>query len=597
MYSGSSIFASAKIGITGRAVTTVYRNRPPVKAALLLFVFSAISLHYANAEDLNIRNYGAVGDGHTDDGPAIQQTINAAIASHRPSHIIIPSGRYVLGPDFARGNAQLVIAQAHDLSVSGMPGAWLISAAPQRSIFAIDHSSNISIGGLTLDRAPALFGQGTIKSIDLVRRTATISTESTGDALDSSLLATSKLLLVFSDPKSGSWGDHSAACAFYKPSDPSVCWPPTIIARSKVGPNLWELKLNTPPQTDDLGKPAAIWSGIYKGRAFLITYSRDVTVHDLSYFAEGDEGGFIISHSAGTIKFNQFTAGIRPGSGRLLGSVGGAMVFNNHIKLILDHVDISQSWDDCLNMGANFARIYAQSAPTILQVDGSRADFLVGDHLAVWDWPRKAVVAKAQIMGISCQKGAKPTCQLTLDHPATIAHPGYAPTRSEGNDVDGIDRVIDLDGVGSLSVTNSSFQSLHARCLLIKASLSVVERSVCHDTVMAGIIIGPSFFWDEGPEAHDITIQNNVFRNVSGPNILVQNGGSSAAPANENITINNNRFVDYGRFQHGVNVQSGVPIILEKSTKVDLSGNSNSSQFAGSVGPASKSVDDNIQIK
>jgi hypothetical protein len=248
-------------------------------------------------------------------------------------------------------------------------------------------------------------------------------------------------------------------------------------------------------------------------------------------------------------------------------------------------------------MGANFARIYAQLSPTVLQVDGSRADFIVGDHLSIWDWRRKTVMEHVVIMKMNCEKKPNIVCQLTIDHPVKIDHPGFAPVRSEGNDTDGIDRVIDLDGVGTLTITNSSFQSLHARCLLIKASHSLVENSLCHDTVMAGVIIGPNFFWDEGPETHDVTIRNTVFRNVSGPNIIVGNGGSPTAPAVIGITITDNQFIDYGRFRHGVDVGSGVPIMLQKATNPTLAHNRTSSHFSPSGASAAKAIDETVQIR
>lgn len=589
--------ATATINLEGLALDSSHRKVGWIVTALLLMGFLVVDLPLTKADELNVRSYGAVGDGHTDDGPAIQRTINAAIETHRPAQIIIPNGNYFLGPDFTHGNAQLVIEQARDLAITGMPGARLVSAAPQRSIFQIGHSSNIRIGGLILDRTPLLFAQAVIKAVDPKAETVTISTDVTQDDLDAPFLVASKQLLVFRDLRSGSWGDHGADCAFYKPSDPSVCWPPVITSRAKVGFHLWKLKLNTPPQEADLHKPAVVWSGVFKGRGFLINYSRDVTIHDLSYFAEGDEGAFIINHAAGTIKFDHFNAGIPPGSGHLVGSVGGAMVFNNHVRLILDHVDMSQSWDDSINMGANFARIYRQISPTVLQVDGRRADFVVGDRLSIWDWPRKVVRTQVRIKSISCLMTTDATCELKLDRVVTINHPGHGLFQSKANDNDGIDRVIDLDGVGTLAVTDSRFQSLHARCLLIKASHSLVENSLCYDTVMAGIIIGPSFFWDEGPETNDVTIRNNVFRNVSGPNILVENGGAPEAPAIEGVRIINNEFLDYGRFRHGVNVGSGVPILLQKAANPDIVGNKMSTHFVAPDTLPSKTIGDTVQIR
>jgi hypothetical protein len=114
---------------------------------------------------------------------------------------------------------------------------------------------------------------------------------------------------------------------------------------------------------------------------------------------------------------------------------------------------------------------------------------------------------------------------------------------------------------------------------------------------MAGLIIGPSFFWDEGPEVHDLVIQDNIFKNVSGPNILVTNGGNKNAPANTDITINNNEFLDYGQFIHGVDLEAGIPILLQKVTNSDISGNKWSSPYQRQGDKTIENSPDDADIK
>lgn len=536
-----------------------------IVGALVPACWSGVAL----AADHDVRREGAIGDGKADDRPAIQRSIDAAIADGNGAKVLIPPGNYRLGDGTTGGPGQLQIVGARGLAIVGSPGTSLISGSPQQHIFQIEKSSDITLQRLSLDRQPVLFSQAVVRSVDVTSKTATLDIEPGYAALDASLIAPLKLLLVFTDPASKTWGDHGEDCTFYKPDDPSVCWPPTITARRRLGPNSWEVTLNTAPQNDYVGKRSLVWSGVYKGRAFLIRQSRDVTIEDVDDVGGGGES-FIIEHCDGQITLRRFRIGIPPGSDRLLTAGGGGMVFNNHATLVLDHVDISDVWDDALNIGANYARVYAQPASDTLQVDGTRGDFRAGDTVSVMDWDHKSEIAHIKISQMEQTDAAHPSVTLHLDRPVKVGRTGYAPTRSTGNGDDRIDRVIDLDSAGHLRVMGSRFSSLHARCLLIKSSDSVVADSTCHDTVMAGIMVGPQFFWDEGPAVHDLTIRHDRFVDVSGPNILVTNGGSPRAPHNGPITINGNDFAHFGLYRHGVAPGFGNAIAFPQGDAVTM---------------------------
>ena len=83
------------------------KNSQPILFSLMLFCFCvggvvcspraslARSMHPAPAVILNLRDFGAVGDGVTDDGPALQQALNA-LASSGGGTLFVPAGRYAL---------------------------------------------------------------------------------------------------------------------------------------------------------------------------------------------------------------------------------------------------------------------------------------------------------------------------------------------------------------------------------------------------------------------------------------------------------------------------------------------------------------------
>lgn len=430
-----------------------------------------------------------------------------------------------------------------------------------------------------------------MKSVDTAHNSVDVVVEPGYDDIGSTYIQNAGFLLVFSDPSSGTWGDHSAACGWYAPQNPTVCWPPTIVSHTQVAPGEWVLRLNTTPLANYIGKEAVAWNMNYKGRAFNIVKTDGLLVQDVSYFPGGTDGGFNIGFSSGDFTFRNFSVDVPSGSGQLVSAIGGAMVFNSHVTLTLDQVRINRVWDDAINMGANFARVYAQEGPFVLDVDGSRADLQVGDTVALWDWTyqKQHERTRATITGVSCGTTLPQTCRVQLDRSVVAGTVGYAPVASQGNDTDGIDRLIDMNSAGSMQVTGSSFQSLHAHGLLLRASNSRVTNSDFHDIVEAGIQIGPDFYWDEGPAVSNVVIQNNIFDNVSGSNVLVENGSSSTnQPSSLSrdtsaITVQNNYFIDYGRYQHGVAGNTNAPVFIRNVTGSTVAGN-NLLAYAPSAG-------------
>lgn len=63
--------------------------------------YSKLKAGLPAAVTLNVRDYGAKGDGVSDDGPAMRAAIEAAKAKNAPVTIVIPAGTYVIRPDAA----------------------------------------------------------------------------------------------------------------------------------------------------------------------------------------------------------------------------------------------------------------------------------------------------------------------------------------------------------------------------------------------------------------------------------------------------------------------------------------------------------------
>lgn len=124
----------------------------------------------ATEQTFNVQGFGAIGDGFTDDAPAIRATIAAAIAAGGGT-IVFPPGTYLLDSFDPAGGAgaksHFNLSNCNGLKFSGA-GATLSSTASVRSsLFAIDGASRIEFEGFSIE------GQ-------FARRSNTITQESIG---------------------------------------------------------------------------------------------------------------------------------------------------------------------------------------------------------------------------------------------------------------------------------------------------------------------------------------------------------------------------------------------------------------------------------
>jgi hypothetical protein len=470
--------------------------------------------------------------------------------------------------------SHLEIRRAAGITIRGVKDSYLDCADPRKDIFRIQDSTDVTISSLKLERHPFVFTQGMIQSVSAAEETVEATIDPGYDAPDSQYIAPLTFLMIFSDPAAGTW-DHDAA------------WPPEIQKRERLANGNWRFTLSRAPDPKYAAKPFVIWRNVYGGWGFSMNGSKNVKVEDVDYYAGGGQAGFVINHCEGDISFIRFSVTIPPGSGQRFASAGGAMVFNNRIHLLIDHCDFALTDDDDINMGANSSHVIAQDGSRTLHIEPGRSDYRAGDRVELWDWVSKSVRAEARVASVVHEKDAD---AVTLDRDVKAGKTGIGPLAEfraanpkgdihparRANEYDGIDRLMDLDDVGTLTVRNSRFQSLRARNLLIKASDTLIENNVFHDTAMTSILVGPEFYWDEGPGVRHLIIRSNRFENISGSSIFVaaHTTQSEFPPhrsddhplpeslVNHDITIEGNTFVNYGHFKNGVAGRQGTPIYL-----------------------------------
>lgn len=110
----------------------------------------------------HVKDFGAVGDGKTDDGPAILRAMEAA--TRKPDGLLIFEKKtYFLGPKRDRW-PYFVITNADNLTIDGCGAELLITA--KNTFFEITESSGVQLTNITLDYSTPLLFQGRVVSVD-----------------------------------------------------------------------------------------------------------------------------------------------------------------------------------------------------------------------------------------------------------------------------------------------------------------------------------------------------------------------------------------------------------------------------------------------
>jgi len=116
----------------------------------------------APSPTFHVSDFGAKGDGRTDDGPAIRAAFEAAARAGEPSSIAFDRRVYRLEPWDGSWYA-LYLANAHDLTLDGH-GATLLAHPATRVLF-LDRCERVTVRGFRIDYDPLPYTQGDVVEI------------------------------------------------------------------------------------------------------------------------------------------------------------------------------------------------------------------------------------------------------------------------------------------------------------------------------------------------------------------------------------------------------------------------------------------------
>ena len=522
---------------------------------------------------INVRDYGAKGDGVTDDTVAVNAAVAAGAKAGSGARVFFPPGKYlILRP---RDGAHVHVNNANGLTLSGADGSAILADDPSASIIDVHNSTNTTIRNLTIEQDRYYFTQGTCLSMDPATHTIQLKLDPGYPPLDD------KHLIVFSY-----WAMRVCDTA----TSGRYIWPSFTrrpIAIKHLDGSTWEMTfknfLGDPPGKSDMnivGKKVLVWDDHLGSHGISASQAHGLTVDNVKYYGKGVNAGLLFGSCDGTILIHKYFIGTPPGTNGLLSCSGGGQEGDIRGTLIYDHCDFERFDDDGADILTGLNRVLEQRDPRTLLVQGS-PDFRVGDQVGIVNWLNKQERIRTHVAAVEQQPGG---LLVHLADAVSVGKMGPGPDHPDlyAAAKDGIDRMTDYNLVtASTTFKDCTFQCNRARALNLKSQNTIVENCTFYNCEMSAVNAGPEMIWGEGPFVNNLTIRHNKFYRCDNPNVsvgLYYEANGSPSRDNHNILIEGNRFDQFGG-DGAISINNATKVIIRNNwfgqPEVPLAGHAN----------------------
>ncbi len=522
-------------------------------------------------------DFGVVGDGVTDDGPAIARLIKAASGSTGARVVFEPRKTYYIGS--AASRYVFHIAGASGMTLDGQGSTFELG--PHVRFMRMVHSKRMAVRRFHVDFRPLPFADGDVVGVDAARRR--IEVRIVGDTRSLCGGPTRAdgeqafFGMLWSDGPYGVVSRHYWLERTEQADAPDRVWAyaaPEFTEFADLGGNRWRVSLPVPGIAHRYGP----------GACFMIRDNDGVSFEDVELWS-APWMGFEVARNSGEVTFRRVHVRPKPGSGRLMSTCrDGFHVKGNRGRLLWDGCIVTGMTDDAFNISTHCSEV-----SRILSAD--RIEVRQRFPLLHMPWRQGA-----ELVAVDPR-----TSRLLGVGRVREVHEGPMPEPIQGEPAAPVSELRLESPVPGLAVGSTVWDRLSAnpnttlrRCRIEMSCRmqSPVTMEGCDVTALLWFYSEPI----EGPYPGPVVVRNCTIRRGRGnpAHALIVSGGvregeataeALASPrAIRNVTIENNRI--YGGFVvEGVEdlrvvgnrfLEPGAPIRIETNHRQHVSGNADS---------------------
>lgn len=505
---------------------------------------------FACAADIRVADFGALGNGKHDDGPALVAAFQAAKDDGVESRVVLEKKIYRLGDDPTAWHC-LSLIDHENLIIDGN-GATLICGEASLA-FHIKGGRNITLRGMTFDTERPSFSQGEVIAFDNSGSLDVKISDGYPEPPDEAFLQANKY------EAHGGGGRHmivfengGAARNTRMGNDHLYI---RNITRLSPGVFRFHIKEDYVPSMKGIAVGNGITYGLNKVQLpsavvaaknqsasiygqIAADHVENITFEKLDFFVSLN-GGIRVSDMHGDVTLRQVRMIRKPGSGHFLSMPSDALhLMNIRGKLLIENCHIEAPGDDCLNVGTLLEKIvdYAPEVPnamTLTTTDNHYYYYTIrkGDALQFLDTKANRVIGVANVENVEFIAQRR-SHRIVLDR----ALPALVPANVV---------VLNLNQMTSSTVIRNNVMTPYMRnAMLVRAQNMTIEGNKLDGS--HGGVMGLNFTYSMGESARmrNVNIAGNTFSGFQSSAIIMANAyrDQQGVLEAQDFSITNNSF-------------------------------------------------------